>query len=159
MFCTFYYLYNVLLFTIFSINYNSDFHSFIDYRYFLFSITVDSIVIQKNFFFNKFIYLFLVALGLCCCAWAFSSCGEWGLVFILVRRLLTVVASLVAEHGLQVRRPQLLRCVGSVAVVHGLQRQRAGSAVVVHRLSCSAACGIFLGQGSNPCPLHWLADF
>ena len=22
------------------------------------------------------IYLFLVALGLCCCAWAFSSCGE-----------------------------------------------------------------------------------
>ena len=27
--------------------------------------------------------------------------------------------------------------------------------VVVHRLSCSAACGIFLDQGSNPCPLPW----
>ena len=29
---------------------------------------------------------------------------------------------------------------------------------VVHRLSCSAACGIFLDQGSNPCPLHCHAD-
>ena len=26
------------------------------------------------------------------------------------------------------------------------------------RLSCFAACGIFLDQGSNPCPLHWQAD-
>ena len=25
-------------------------------------------------------------------------------------------------------------------------------------LSCSAACGIFSDQGSNPCPLHWQAD-
>ena len=55
-----------------------------------------------SFFFliNLFIYLFLVALGLCCCARAFSSCGEQGLLFIAVRRLLTVVASLVAERGL-----------------------------------------------------------
>ena len=29
-------------------------------------------------FFHLFIYLFLTALGLCCCAWAFSSCGEPG---------------------------------------------------------------------------------
>ena len=34
----------------------------------------------------------------------------------------------------------------------------AGSAVVAHGLSCSAACGIFPDQGSNPCPLHWQAD-
>ena len=32
------------------------------------------------------------------------------------------------------------------------------SVVVVHGLSCSAACGIFPNQGSNPCPLHWQAD-
>ena len=32
------------------------------------------------------------------------------------------------------------------------------SVVVVHKLSCSAACGIFLDQGLNPCPLHWQAD-
>ena len=30
------------------------------------------------FFFNLFIYLFLAELGLCCCAPAFSSCGERG---------------------------------------------------------------------------------
>ena len=30
----------------------------------------------------------------------FSSCGEWGLLFVAVRGLLIAVASLVAEHGL-----------------------------------------------------------
>ena len=50
--------------------------------------------------FIYFIYLFLAALGLCCCARAFSSCGEQGLLFVAVRRLLTAVAFLVAEHGL-----------------------------------------------------------
>ena len=40
------------------------------------------------------------ALGLCCCTWAFSSCGEWGLLFSVVRGLLIAVASLVVEHGL-----------------------------------------------------------
>ena len=48
----------------------------------------------------KFIYLFLAALGLRCCAQAFSSYGEQGLLFVAVRRLLIAVASLVAEHGL-----------------------------------------------------------
>ena len=47
-----------------------------------------------------FIYLFLAELGLCCCTQAFSSCGERGLLFVVVHGLLIVVASLVAEHGL-----------------------------------------------------------
>ena len=50
-----------------------------------------------------FIYsfiLFLAALGLRCCAWAFSSCGEWGLRFIVLREFFIAVASLVAEHRL-----------------------------------------------------------
>ena len=36
--------------------------------------------------FLKYIYLFifLAALGLGCCAWAFSSCGEWGLLFLVM---------------------------------------------------------------------------
>ena len=38
----------------------------------------------------------------------------------------------------------------SVVVVRGLWST--GSVVVVHGLSCSAACGIFQDQGSNPCP-------
>ena len=49
-----------------------------------------------NFIF-KLIYL-LAALGLRCRTWAFSSCGEWGLLFVAVRGLLVVVASLVSEH-------------------------------------------------------------
>ena len=49
---------------------------------------------------NSFIYLFLAALGLLCCVRAFSSCGERGLLFAVVRGLLIAVASLVAEHGL-----------------------------------------------------------
>ena len=55
------------------------------------------------FFFNIFIYLFV-------CFWLrwvfvaahglFSSCGERGLLFVAVRGLLIVVASLVVEHRL-----------------------------------------------------------
>ena len=45
-------------------------------------------------------YLFLAVLSLRCCAQAFSSCGERGLLFVAVHRLLIVVASLAAEHGL-----------------------------------------------------------
>ena len=46
-------------------------------------------------------YLFiLAALGLRYCARAFSSCSERGLLFVAVRGLLIVVASLVAEHRL-----------------------------------------------------------
>ena len=44
-----------------------------------------------------FIYLFLVALGLHCCVWAFSTCGKRGLLFVVVRRLLVAVAFLVVE--------------------------------------------------------------
>ena len=45
-------------------------------------------------------YLFLAALCLHCCMWAFSSCGERGLLFVVVRGLLIAVASLVVEHRL-----------------------------------------------------------
>ena len=50
--------------------------------------------------FLKLINVFLAALGLRCCMRAFSSCGERGLLFAAVRRLLIAVASLVTEHGL-----------------------------------------------------------
>ena len=56
-------------------------------------------------------FFFLAALGLCCCTWAFSSCGKRGLLFIVVHGLLIMVAccraralgtqaSVVAAHGL-----------------------------------------------------------
>ena len=51
--------------------------------------------------------------------------------------------------GLSLPRPLLLWSTGS---------RRAGSVVVAHGPSRSAACGIFPDQGSNPCPRHWQAD-
>ena len=51
-------------------------------------------------FINLFIYLFLAQLGLRCCAQVSASCGEQGLLFVVVCRLLIAVASLVAEQGL-----------------------------------------------------------
>ena len=62
--------------------------------------SLSSILFYFILFFYKFIYLFLAALGLRCCTWAFSSYGEWGLLFVAVCGLLIVVASLVTEHGL-----------------------------------------------------------
>ena len=53
-----------------------------------------------HFLKNLFLFYFLAALGLRCCVQAFSSCGEWGLLFVAVCGLLIAVASLLAEHGL-----------------------------------------------------------
>ena len=91
------------------------------------------------FFFIKF-FFFFIYLWLC-----------W--VFVSVRGLSLVAAS--GGHSssrcacLSLSRPLLLRSTSS---------RRTGSVVVAHGLSCSAACGIFPDQGSNPCPLHWQAD-
>ena len=46
----------------------------------------------------------MAVLGLRFCARAFSSCGKWGPLFIAVRGPLTIAASTVAEHRLQMRR-------------------------------------------------------
>ena len=43
----------------------------------------------------------MAVLGLHCCAGFFSSCGEWGLLFVATHRLLLVVTSFVGELGLQ----------------------------------------------------------
>ena len=51
------------------------------------------------------------------------------------------------------------RCAGlSLSWLRSTDFRRTVSAVVAHGPSCSAACGIFPDQGSNPCPLHWQAD-
>ena len=56
---------------------------------------------QNRHFMFLFLFLFFLAvLGLRCCAQAFSSCGEWGLLFVAVHGFLTAVASPVAEHRL-----------------------------------------------------------
>ena len=79
----------------------------------------------------------MAVLGLRCCAGFSLIMESGGYSPVSVCRLLTAVASLVAELGLQSMQ---------------------ASVVVVHRLSCPAACGIFPDQGSNMCLLHWKMD-
>ena len=54
---------------------------------------------KLNSFFKK-INSFFVVLVLCCHARAFSSCSEQGVLFVVVHRLLILVASLAVEHRL-----------------------------------------------------------
>ena len=73
--------------------------------------------------------------------------------FVSLRGLSLVVAS--GGHsssrcaGLSLSQPLLFWSTGS---------RRAGSVIVSHGPSCSAACGIFPDQSLNPCTLHWQAD-
>ena len=57
-------------------------------------------------------------LGLRFCARAFSSCGKRGPLFITVRGPLTIAASLVVEHRLQMRR--LSSCGSRAQLFHGM---------------------------------------
>ena len=87
------------------------------------------------FLMNLFIYFWL--------CWVFIS--VWGLSLVAA----SGGYSSLRCTGLSLSRPLLLR---------GTVSRRAGSVVVAHGPSCSAACGILPDQGSNPCPLHWQAD-
>ena len=95
--------------------------------------------LKEFLYFYLFIYLFIY----------FWLC--W--VFISVRGLSPVAAS--GGHSSS-------RCMGLslswALLLRSTSSRRTGSVVVAHGPSCSAACGIFPGQGSNPCPLHWQAD-
>ena len=110
------------------------FHWFINLFFFLY----------ESFNFLKKIYLFIYLFIYFWLCW----------VFVSVLRPSPVAASRGHSSsrctGLSLSRPLLLRSTGS---------GRTGSVVVAHGLSCSTACGIFPDQGSNPCPLHWQADF
>ena len=94
--------------------------------------------ISNYTFASSFIYLFIsAALGLCCCMWAFSSCGKKGLL---------------ASCGVRASHCGGLSCCRARALEH------MGSVIVAQVLSCSAGHGNFLDPGSNPCPLPWQAD-
>ena len=88
-------------------------------------------------FFNICIYLFLAALGLCCCTWAFSSCGQYGL-------LSSCSAQASPLQWLLLLLSTGSRCMDSVVATRG------------H--SCLSASGILSDQGGHLCPLHWQVD-
>ena len=78
--------------------------------------------------------LFMAALGLGCCAWAFSICG--------VRGLLSPCRVWASNYS-------AFSCCSAWAPGTW------ASVVAAHRLHCPLAGGISPNQGSNPCPLHW----
>ena len=59
-------------------------------------------VLNLFYYFILFIYCFWLCWVFVAVCGLFSGCGERGLLFIAVHRLLIAVASLVAEHGLWV---------------------------------------------------------
>ena len=100
-----------------------------------------------NILFKK-IYLFVLfvaVLGLRCCVWASSGCGEPGL-FSSCGAWASPWTSLFGAQAL-----------GLVAF------SSCSSEALEHRLSScgtgvSLACGVFSDQGSNPCPSHCKVD-
>ena len=86
-----------------------------------------------GFFIVLFIYFYLWL------PWVFVS--AWGLSLVAA----SGGHSSSRCAGLSLSRPLLLRSTGS---------RLAGSVIVAHGPSCSAARGILPDQSSNPCPLH-----
>ena len=80
-------------------------HVLVGHLYFFFG-EIPTQVLFLFLFLKKLINLFIfgcvgsLLMGLRCCVQAFSSCGERGLLLVVVRGLLIVVASLVSELGL-----------------------------------------------------------
>ena len=98
------------------------------------------------FCFFFLIYLFLMKASLFIyfwLCWVFVS--VWGLSLVAASRGHSSSRCV----GLSLSWPLLLWSTSS---------RHTGSVVVAHGPSCSAACGIFPDQGSNPCPLRWQAD-
>ena len=112
-------------------------------------------IVSPDFIFPPFNLPFVLSPSVYTCVfyfifwlhWAFSSCSKWELPFCCVAwashrggfsccEALGMWTSLVAARR--------LKCVGSVFGAHWL----------CHFIMC----GIFLDQGSKPCPLHWKAD-
>ena len=107
------------------------FQDYFSYSWFLYNYLKNYFYYGKNntiYLFSFKFCLFLGALGLCCYEQAFSSCG-----------MQTSPCGGFSSCGAWV-----LGCAGSI--------------VVAHRVSCPTACGIFLDQGLNSCPLHWQGD-
>ena len=91
---------------------------------------------------SNLVYLFLALLGLRA-AWALLCRAERRLLSSCGGGPLIEVAFLGVEHKLLFATHRLLS-PGSVTVALGLSR--------------SAACGVFLDQGSDPRLLHWQMD-
>ena len=102
------------------------------------TLVICCLFLKYKFVYLFFIYLFLAALGLHCCTWAFSSCSEWGGV--------TLCCGAQASHcgGFSCCGAWALGMRTSVVVACGVsscssQALETGSVVVLHRLLIAVA--------------------
>ena len=103
------------------------------------------------YFYLLFYFLTLLAL----CWWLSSSLSKQG--------PFSSCSVCSSRRYFSCHRARLLGRWASVAVTHGLlsrgcQAPEHSSVVVAPGLSCSAVCGFFLDQGSNPRLLRWKVD-
>ena len=142
-------------------------HNILLYRYYI--LFIHSSVDSHFYIYMKYIYMciyffilglhwvFVAACGLSLVAMSggYSSLQRVGfsLQWLL---LLQSTGSIDTGFSSCSTRAQQLWCASSR--VRGLQQLWRAGSVVVHGLSCSAACGISPDQGSNPCSLHWQVD-
>ena len=100
--------------------------------------------------------LLLAALGLCCCEWAFSSCGERG--------LLRCSAQVSRCSGFFFWSTGSRRSGFSSCSMPAQQLRLLGSRALGSVLWCMGSVatfhirGIFWDKGLNPCYWHWQAD-
>ena len=125
-----------------------------------FENTILSFLLLMNTWALGFVFFILIYFWLC---WVFVAAR--GLSLVVVSGVYSWLRCtgfslwwllLLQSTGSRACRFQQLWHMGSVVVTRGLQST--GSVVVAHRLSGSAACGIFLDQGSNPGLLRWQVD-
>ena len=90
--------------------------------------------LKTHVFVSLFIYL--AALGLCCCTRAFSSCGKWW------------GGGATLHCGVRASHCSGFSCCGAWVPRH------LGPAVAAQGLNCPVACGIFPDQELDRCPLH-----
>ena len=122
------------------------------------------VLISPSFFFFFLIYLLfiyylsLAVLGLRLCARAFSSCGKRGPLFIAMRGPLTIAASPVGEHRLQMRR--LSSCGSRAQVLRGMwDLPRPGLEPVFPALAGRLSTTVPPGKPSPSCKghqSHWI---
>ena len=103
-----------------------------------------------------YLFLFKAVLGLHCCTGFFSCCYEDG--YSSYGALASHRSGFSGcSHRLSARGLPQVQHMDSEAMAH--QFQRTGSVVVAHQHSGSVAHGVLHSQGSNPCLLHWQADY
>ena len=126
-------------------------HRCLHFRINCLAYTVQVFVVLGFFSINLFILLFyfiyllfLAALGLCCCVWAFSSCGEQGLLFLL--RWLLLLQSAGSRHA------GFSSCGTWASVVVARRLSSCGSRALERRLS---SCGLV---ALRPVGSSWTRD-